>query len=210
VKLLELVALPPFVVTAIVPVVAPVGTVAVIFESEFTVNEADTLLNVTFVACLRPVPVIVTEVPTGPLGGVKVAKVGVTLNCLGAVKVVVPVVTVTFPVSAPAGTVARMKVLPVSCLVVAAVPPNFTTDDELKPWPRMPTRVPSLPAGTGVTNEMKGDALMFSEKKVPSAGKGLPPWLFVPKIFPLVCCIKGAEGWTPRIGLVVRSKRNEE
>lgn len=41
-KLLELVALPPFVVTAIVPVVAPVGTVAVIFESEFTVNEADT------------------------------------------------------------------------------------------------------------------------------------------------------------------------
>jgi hypothetical protein len=100
---LELVALPPFVATAIVPVVAPVATVAVIFESEFTVNEADTLLNVTFVACLRPVPVIVTQVPTGPLVGVKVAKVGVTLNCSGAVKVVVPVVTVTFPVSAPAG-----------------------------------------------------------------------------------------------------------
>jgi hypothetical protein len=196
---LERVALPPFVVTAIVPVGAPVGTVAVIFESEFTVNEADTLLNVTFVACLRPVPVIVTEVPTGSLGGVKVAKVGVTLNCLGAVKVVVPVVTVTFPVSAPAGTVARMKVLPVSCLVVAAVPPNFTTDGEPKPWPGMPTRVPSLPAGTGVTNEMKGDAPMFSEKKVPSAGKRLPPWLFVPrlfvpKIFPLVCCTKGRKG----------------
>ena len=51
-KLFELVALPPFVVTAIVAVVAPVGTVAVIFESEFTVNEADTLLNVTFVAFL--------------------------------------------------------------------------------------------------------------------------------------------------------------
>ena len=72
---MELVALPPFVITAIVPVVALVGTVAVIFESKFTVNEADTLLNVTFVACLRPVPVIVTEVPTGPPGGVKVAKV---------------------------------------------------------------------------------------------------------------------------------------
>jgi hypothetical protein len=122
VKRFERVPLPPFVATAIVPVLAPVGTGAVIFESEFTANKADTLLNVTFVACLRPVPVIVTQVPTGPLVGVKVAKVGVTLNCLGAVKVVVPVVTVTFPVSAPAGTVARMKVLPVSCLVVAAVP----------------------------------------------------------------------------------------
>ena len=76
---MELVALPPLVVTAILPVVAPVGTVAVIFESEFTVNEADTLLNVTFVACVRPVPLIVTEVPTEPLGGVKVLSVGVTL-----------------------------------------------------------------------------------------------------------------------------------
>jgi hypothetical protein len=103
VKRFERVPLPPFVATAIVPVLAPVGTGAVIFESEFTANKADTLLNVTFVACLRPVPVIVTQVPTGPLVGVKVAKVGVTLNCSGAVKVVVPVVTVTFPVSAPAG-----------------------------------------------------------------------------------------------------------
>lgn len=151
---------------------------------------------------------IVTEVPTGPLGRREGGEGRRNLELDGAVKVVVPFVPVTFPVSAPAGTVARMKVLPVSCLVVAAVPPNFTTDDEPKPWPRMPTRVPSLPAG--VTNEMKGDALMFSEKTVPSAGKGLPPWLSVPKIFPLVCCIKGAEGWTPRNGLVVSSKRNEE
>ena len=44
-----------------------------------------------------------------------------------------PVVTVTLPVRAPVGTVARMKVLPVNCVVVAAVPPNFTTDDVLKP-----------------------------------------------------------------------------
>lgn len=78
-KLADDVALPPAVMTTILPVVAPVGTVAVTFESEFTVNVADTLLNVTFVVCARPVPVIVTEVPTGPVNGVKPVKVGVTL-----------------------------------------------------------------------------------------------------------------------------------
>lgn len=132
-KLVELVAVPPLVVTLILPVVAPVGTVAVTCESEFTVNEADTLLNVTFMVWVRPVPVIVMIVPTGPLVGVKLMIVGVTLNCLLDVKVVVPVATVTFPVSAPVGTVARMNVLPDRVLVVTAVPPIFTTDDDLKP-----------------------------------------------------------------------------
>jgi hypothetical protein len=36
-----------------------------------------------------------------------------------------------------------MKVLPVSCLVWLLCPPIFTTDDERKPWPRMPTWVPT-------------------------------------------------------------------
>ena len=63
------VAFPPLVVTTIVPVFAPVGTVAVTCVSEFGVNAAATPPNVTFVAWSRPVPVIVTEVPTGPLVG---------------------------------------------------------------------------------------------------------------------------------------------
>lgn len=78
-KLVASVTLPPLVVTAILPEVAPVGTVAVIFESELTVNVALTLLNVTFVVCAKPVPLIVTEVPTGPLAGEKLENVGVTL-----------------------------------------------------------------------------------------------------------------------------------
>lgn len=39
---------------------------------------------------------------------------------------------------------ARMKVLPVSTLVAAVIPPNFTTDDELKPCPRIPTFAVSM------------------------------------------------------------------
>ena len=75
-----LVTLPPLVVTMIFPVVAPVGTVAVTWVSEFTVKLADVPLNVTFVVCVSPVPVIVTGVPTGPLGGLKVVNVGFTFK----------------------------------------------------------------------------------------------------------------------------------
>jgi hypothetical protein len=59
VKVPELVAVPPGVVIAILPVFAPVGTVAVTFESEFTVKAvALTPPNVTLDACVRPLPVI--------------------------------------------------------------------------------------------------------------------------------------------------------
>ena len=64
-----LVAVPPFVVTTILPVVAPIGTVAVICSSESTVKLADLPLNVTLVPCVNAVPTIETEVPTEPLGG---------------------------------------------------------------------------------------------------------------------------------------------
>jgi hypothetical protein len=50
VKLVVLDAMPPLVVTAILPVVAVAGTVAVICVSEFTVKVAETWLKVTFVA----------------------------------------------------------------------------------------------------------------------------------------------------------------
>ena len=136
-------AVPPLVVTTIFPVVAPVGTVAVIDVSEFTVKVAAVPLNVTLVACLRPVPVMVTDVPTGPLGGANEVSVGFTLKLRELVNVVEPVVMVTAPLKAPAGTVAEMKVAPVRVMVVAATPPNFTTEVLLKPWPRIPTLAPS-------------------------------------------------------------------
>jgi hypothetical protein len=71
VELVALLALPPLVVTAILPVTAPVGTSAVTSVSLITVKVADFPSNVTFVVCFRPVPVMVTEVPTGPLVGLK-------------------------------------------------------------------------------------------------------------------------------------------
>jgi len=66
--LVLLVTVTPLVVIPILPVLAPVGTVAVICVSEFTVNsEAATPPNVTLVVPVKAVPVIVTVVPTAPL-----------------------------------------------------------------------------------------------------------------------------------------------
>ena len=78
VKFAVLVAVPPGVVTLILPVVAPVGTVAVICVAEFTWNVvALVVLNFTELVVkvapltvpLKFVPVIVTDVPTGPKVG---------------------------------------------------------------------------------------------------------------------------------------------
>ncbi len=72
VKSVALVTVPPGVVTVILPVIAPEGTIAVIWFAELTVNVvANTLLNVTDVASAKFVPVMTTLVPTGPLVGEK-------------------------------------------------------------------------------------------------------------------------------------------
>src|SRR5207244_11787322 len=76
VKLFVLVAVPPGVVTLSGPVVAPVGTVAWIVVAEVTVKFALIPLNVTVVAPVKFVPLIVTMLPTGPHGGVKLVTGG--------------------------------------------------------------------------------------------------------------------------------------
>src|SRR5712692_3441623 len=104
-----LLAVPPGVVTAILPVFAPTGTVAVTCVAEFTVNAvALTPPNVTFVAPVNPAPAIVTCVPTGPLVGAKLLITGMTLNFLLLVRVPEGVVTVTNPVVPVEGTTAVM------------------------------------------------------------------------------------------------------
>ena len=105
---LALVAVPPGVVTLSGPVVAPVGTVAWIAVAEVTVKLALNPLNVTDVAPVKLVPLIVTLVPTGPLVGVKLVTVGGFTTVNEPVLVAVPpgVVTLSVPVVAPAGTVA--------------------------------------------------------------------------------------------------------
>jgi hypothetical protein len=69
VKLVPLVPVPAAVVTLIGPVVAPAGTVAVIDDVEFTVWLALVPLKRTAVTPVKPVPVIATDCPTGPLAG---------------------------------------------------------------------------------------------------------------------------------------------
>jgi hypothetical protein len=76
VKLAADAAVPLEVVTEILPVVAPLGTVAVIWVALVTENAAAMPLNATDVAPVRLVPVIVTLLPLGPLAGEKPAMVG--------------------------------------------------------------------------------------------------------------------------------------
>jgi hypothetical protein len=84
VKVPALDAVPPGVVTAILPVLAPVGTAANTSLSVLTINlVASTPPNVTLVVPVKPVPFIDTFVPTGPLNGVKLVITGATLKiCL--------------------------------------------------------------------------------------------------------------------------------
>jgi hypothetical protein len=124
VKFAALAIVPPGVVTEIFPVVAPVGTVAVICVAEFTVNEvAVVALNFTELVVkvapltvpLKFVPVIVTDVPTGPKAGVNElivgAGTGVTVKLVVLVACPAAVYTWIGPVVAPAGTTAVAPVV---------------------------------------------------------------------------------------------------
>src|SRR5437899_8492185 len=143
VKLLELFPVPPAVVTLIVPVVAPVGTVAVICVSEFTVkDEALVPLNVTEVAPVKFAPVIVTLVPTAPLVGEKLVILGtgvppVTVKLPELVAMPPSVVMLIVPVVAPVGTVAVTCVSEFTVKDEASVPLNLTNEAPVKLLPVM-------------------------------------------------------------------------
>lgn len=66
-----LIAVPPAVVTLHFADEAPEGTVAVILADELTAYDAATEPSLTDVAPVKFEPLIVTDVPTGPLVGVK-------------------------------------------------------------------------------------------------------------------------------------------
>jgi hypothetical protein len=152
VKFVELVAVPVGVVTRIGPVVAPVGTVTVILvPAPFTVKPgAFTLLNETAVAPVKLVPLIWTEVPTGPLVGLNDVIVGapvvVTVKFVELVAVPSGLATAIGPVVAPAGTVAVIFCA-LSIVNVADVPLKVTlvTLGPLKFWPWIVTEVPTGP-----------------------------------------------------------------
>ncbi len=68
-KLALLVAVPAGVVMLILPLVAPIGTVALIELDDTNLNDAFRPLNFTAVAPLNRLPVIATDVPAPPLFG---------------------------------------------------------------------------------------------------------------------------------------------
>ena len=159
-KFCELQSLPPGVVTQIFPVVAPVGTVAVIFVAESTVKFAETPWNVTLVAPVKFVPVIVTVVPTGPEVGEKEVTVGlaeaVTVKLWELVAVPSGVVTLIGPVVAPEGTVDVMVVFEFA-VNVADTPLNVTLVAAMRSVPVIVTDVPTGPL-VGEKEEIVGAA----------------------------------------------------
>src|SRR6266404_5220309 len=110
VKLVADVAVPPDVVTVILPVVEPFATVAVIWVALFTVNpDAALPLNAAEVAPVKLVPVMITAVLTGPLPGLNAEIVGpaaLTVKLVDEVAVPFGVVTLMLPVVAPLATAA--------------------------------------------------------------------------------------------------------
>ncbi len=161
VKLWELQPVPPGVVTQIFPLVAPVGTVALIRVDEVTMNVvAETPLNVTLVAPVKFVPVMVTDVPTGPLVGeneeiVGAAVVVVTVKLWELQPVPLGAVTQIFPLVAPVGTVAVICVDEATMNVVAETPLNVTLVAPVKFVPVIVTNVPTGPL-VGENEEIVG------------------------------------------------------
>jgi hypothetical protein len=140
-----LVAVPPGVVMTIFPVFAPVGTVAVTSVFETTVKlVAATPPKVTFVAPVRLMPVMVTFVPVGPMSGLKFVIWGITRKIVLLNSVPLGIVTLTFPVVAPAGTVVVISDAETTVKVAAAVL-KMTELALVRFVPRMVTLAPALP-----------------------------------------------------------------
>src|SRR5262249_21758858 len=123
-----LLASPPTVTTTL-PVVAPAGTGTTMLVADHVVGVAAVPLNVpVLVAFVAPklVPVIVTEVATGPLVGERLVMVGATVTVNDTPLLArPPTATTTLPVVAPAGTGTAMLVAD-HVVGVAAVPLNVT------------------------------------------------------------------------------------
>jgi hypothetical protein len=139
---------PPGVVTVTLPVVAPVGTTALIWVALTGVMDTALVpLKETAVTLARLVPVIVTEPPTDPLVGLRLVMVGagtVTVK-LGPLAVPPGVVTLTTPDTAPTGTVAVICVALFTVKDVASTPPKVTVLAPDRFVPVMVTGIPTNP-----------------------------------------------------------------
>jgi hypothetical protein len=178
-KAVGLTAGPPGAVTVIVPVVAPAGTVAVIFVLEVTVKVvAEVPLKLTAVLPVRFVPLMVTTVPTGPLAGENEVKVGggATLNVLVAAPP--GVVTVNEPVTAPVGTVVLIWVSEITLKVAVLLLKNLTDVVPVKLVPLIVTGRPMAP--------LDGDSEVMAGFRVKVLALVAVPLEFVTVMLPVV------------------------
>lgn len=160
VKSAELVAVPPGVVTAMRPLTAVDGTVAVIWVLELTTKVAATPPKLTCVAPVKFVPAMVTAAPAAPVVGLNALMVGTPTGIAVAVAVGAGVGDVTVklpeleaappgpvtpmgPVAAPVGTVATIRVADVT-VKVAVTPPTVTALASVK---LAPPRISVVPGG---------------------------------------------------------------
>lgn len=129
-----LVAIRPPTSTVILPVVAPAGTVVVMFVTVgVPLITAGVPLNFTMLfaaVALKLVPVMLTVVPTGPVIGDMTVIVGepvaVTVKSEELVAINPPTSTVIFPVVAPVGTVVVILLAVGMPVMLATMPLNFT------------------------------------------------------------------------------------
>src|SRR5439155_9158548 len=142
-------------VTVTSPVVAPAGTVVVIWPSFTTVKVAAVPLNLTPVVPVKNWPVIVTGVPTVPAVGLSWVTLGPRIvNVWALVPVPLGFVTVTKPVVAKTGTVVVICVSSIT-VKLAVVPLNLTLVVPVKFWPVIVTGFPTVPA-VGLSCVMSG------------------------------------------------------
>jgi hypothetical protein len=146
------------------PKAVPAATFAVTDESELTVTlVAAVEPKVTAEVPVRPLPVIVTVVPTGPLPGEKDVTTGTggtTVNWvpLGVLPPGVVTVMVSKPKAVPAATIAVTDVSEITVTLVAAVEPKPTAEAPVSPLPVIVTVVPTgpLPGEKDVTTGTGG------------------------------------------------------
>lgn len=128
-KLLLVVKLPLAVLTKMGPVVAPEGTVALIWVEEVTVALAVTPPILTVVGLIKFPPLTITVELTAPNVGLKPEMVGTVLALKLLVLTAEPalVVTVIGPLRAPDGTVAPTTVVAVTVPVTGVLVPLKVT-----------------------------------------------------------------------------------
>ena len=153
------------VVTWILPVVAPPGTLVLICVLDTTVKVAETPLKVTLVAPVKVEPVIVTGVPFDPLVGEKELIFGSTVKLVELVALPTVLVTLIGPLVAPLGTLALSWVSEIPLKDAAGVPLKATAVVPVKWVPVMVTIFPTAPR-TGEKELIVGAAVAVTVKAV--------------------------------------------